>query len=553
MKDKTEVITLDQSQCPIDQVNVYSDRAMIKRIVKTGVPQGNVDIVIKNLSKLLDFDSLSVSGRGGAAILEVSYKTDYLDTPKVDVDQLTRDIESLNKQIKGLEKAIARNNKIKNFMVNFTDRVMDNKKKPDTDILVNSDTLMSFTKFVAFRSKQLTTIETDAQELDRKLRDARDTLARKTELKYQNGGNISQGQLCSKQVTVSINAKKECDIELLVTYMVPQASWTPSYDLRARSSDPAHVELSYYGLIQQNTGEDWKNASVSLSTALPSLGGTVPKLETLYVNYSYGGGGGQHKQPILPGSNSSSSYSKSVDYDGGKGHAVARSEKGLSGSTFHIPRAANIPSDNSPHKVTIANCELGCSLAYYIVPSTSTSCYIRMSCVNNTDYTFLAGNCSVFYDNAFITKTTMKSVSTTESFDVFVGVDADIKVEYKPIKKVSETKSGVLKSSNVLKVDKRTIVKNAKTQPINVIVVEPNIQTTDQRIHVQVSEPNLNSLKQVSDAIIESKKPKRAQLIQINDQMNLEWHIPLAAGETVEVPLQFSVEWPHGMRLDNTF
>ena len=36
--------------------------------------------------------------------------------------------------------------------------------------------------------------------------------------------------------------------------------------------------MLYYGLIKQSTGEDWTNAKLSLSTANPGIGGSVPEL-----------------------------------------------------------------------------------------------------------------------------------------------------------------------------------------------------------------------------------------------------------------------------------
>ena len=39
-----------------------------------------------------------------------------------------------------------------------------------------------------------------------------------------------------------------------------------------------NTQVLYYGLIKQSTGEDWTNAKLSLSTANPSIGGSVPEL-----------------------------------------------------------------------------------------------------------------------------------------------------------------------------------------------------------------------------------------------------------------------------------
>ena len=40
-----------------------------------------------------------------------------------------------------------------------------------------------------------------------------------------------------------------------------------------------YIQLLYYDLVKQSTGEeDWTNAKLSLSTANPSNGGSVPEL-----------------------------------------------------------------------------------------------------------------------------------------------------------------------------------------------------------------------------------------------------------------------------------
>lgn len=45
------------------------------------------------------------------------------------------------------------------------------------------------------------------------------------------------------------------------------------------------MQLQYYGLIRQSTGEDWKEAKLWLSTAKPSVGGDIPTLNTLHVGF----------------------------------------------------------------------------------------------------------------------------------------------------------------------------------------------------------------------------------------------------------------------------
>ena len=57
------------------------------------------------------------------------------------------------------------------------------------------------------------------------------------------------------------------------------AQWTPTWDLQLQP-DTNTVNLSLAGLVAQSSGEDWTNATLLLSTAIPSHAVKVPKLTT---------------------------------------------------------------------------------------------------------------------------------------------------------------------------------------------------------------------------------------------------------------------------------
>lgn len=68
--------------------------------------------------------------------------------------------------------------------------------------------------------------------------------------------------------------------------VVNDASWSPTYDLRATTENgqpPSSVSLLYRATIQQNTGEDWRNTSISVSTETPRLNETIPALRALRI------------------------------------------------------------------------------------------------------------------------------------------------------------------------------------------------------------------------------------------------------------------------------
>ena len=57
-------------------------------------------------------------------------------------------------------------------------------------------------------------------------------------------------------IGILLSVKEEAEIQLLVSYVVTNASWSPKYDLRV-SSEERTMHVSYFGMVQQNTGEDW--------------------------------------------------------------------------------------------------------------------------------------------------------------------------------------------------------------------------------------------------------------------------------------------------------
>lgn len=84
-------------------------------------------------------------------------------------------------------------------------------------------------------------------------------------------------------IGVLLNVKEKAEIQLLVSYIVSNASWTPKYDLRVSSKERTmevreerkgrrrkeeegeelphggclSLQVGYFGMVQQNTGENW--------------------------------------------------------------------------------------------------------------------------------------------------------------------------------------------------------------------------------------------------------------------------------------------------------
>ena len=64
-----------------------------------------------------------------------------------------------------------------------------------------------------------------------------------------------------------------------LTYFIQGARWYPAYELRLEPASN-RVEVAFAGRVSQETGEDWREAALTLSTALPASFVPAPQLAT---------------------------------------------------------------------------------------------------------------------------------------------------------------------------------------------------------------------------------------------------------------------------------
>jgi hypothetical protein len=132
---------------------------------------------------------------------------------------------------------------------------------------------------------QLTDIATKEVSLGRELESAKEKLQQLTqELTAKRIPKTTS----NNEIAIKIMAKKEVKAEFKITYIVNSARWYPSYNVRVKTiNDPLNIE--YKANISQQTGEDWTDVKLKLSTTDPSLTGQKPKLQkwSLYLNQNY--------------------------------------------------------------------------------------------------------------------------------------------------------------------------------------------------------------------------------------------------------------------------
>mmetsp|Transcript_62201 Transcript_62201/g.86482 ORF Transcript_62201/g.86482 Transcript_62201/m.86482 type:complete len:628 (-) Transcript_62201:1876-3759(-) len=537
--DEPVSITVPVADTTVTDVTVYVDRAEVTRVVEIKPERvGPHAIVIKGLTDSADTNSIRVQGGGGVAatILEVSFATTYRaedTTERADkVSKLEATAKAARLEVNKIRAAVQRIEQQDKFLAGFVDTALGVGKTGDTKEAAQTQLVNDLTKVqdvFDFFEKKSASIDECKRGLQQQ-REQAEVVARAAEHELAKHKSQSSDKP-SNDVTVQLATETEANgktLILRVSYMVRGASWLPSYDLRA-SVEPPSIQLTYYGMVRQSTGEDWINARVSLSTAAPASAGTPPAPPTKIVQWKRTEVHNQqqrlHRKAVPMQSRmramnmipqqaaiafDESDGELSVECDeiayGGAPEAVIAATAGVKSAgtgtaTFMIEHPSTIESDSKEHKVTITVMELEPNFEYFCTPALSDKAYLQARVVNTSEFPFLESDRgNIFLDGSFVTSTFIKAASPGENFSIFLGVDPSIKIEHRQVKKSASegTKGSTFKSAtdSTETHEYTTLVTNTKPkEAIKITIVQIFPRASDDKIVVDLLSPSKKLVK----------------------------------------------------------
>jgi len=226
-------------------------------------------------------------------------------------------------------------------------------------------------------------------------------------------------------------------------------------------------------------------------------------------------------------------------------------KEGGASATFVIDRKSNIASDSKEHKVTIAMIPLTPDVRFFATPQLEQQAYLQARSTNTSQYPLLeSDSASVFIDGSFISKTRMELTAPGEAFNLFLGVDAAIKVEHRTLKNTStkgkEGKMLAKKEPSKKVVEYRTMLHNTKNVAVEITVVELCPRTSDDRVMVDVILPHGLLTSGANDTATSGEgQLKTGGAMQNKITNNVVFSRTLAAGAKVELPFSYTISWPH--------
>ncbi|XP_057308196.1 protein F37C4.5-like [Hydractinia symbiolongicarpus] len=237
-------------------------------------------------NKLNGSNDIRVTCYGKATIVEVAYQEkaisqkgeteDELKLKATEAEKTESSIKDLTTQKLKLVERIKLAENEKDLLEKYRVCISSDKKDKVVDVLEkkNVENLLGFLSIYNDRREKLTESVFSLNEKLEATNKEIDVLKFNLEkLKPQ-----ALKRKTGRHASILLDVKEKGSVLLVVSYVVSNASWTPLYDVRAFHKDSS-VQVLYFANIKQNTGEDWEDAKLSLSTAVPSVGGSPPELQ----------------------------------------------------------------------------------------------------------------------------------------------------------------------------------------------------------------------------------------------------------------------------------
>ena len=594
--EKEEKKRVKLSECPFSRVVVYQDQAEVRRNLLCSLSEGENTVTIFGFPEVTDPDSVRVEVKrrgkekgdeGVAVITDVVYISQYhvgveeevgegeedrvsLSVSVSEKDQLTREKTTIESKISVLKKELKLLDKLNAVLIE--ERVRSSEEAMTRVIQAsNRDSLSSVVEFVEYSCSQREEVEKRMSVLSEQLSSVKTKLETISLNEAKSGGRVGDGEREKvaagqsefvRAVEIVFESDRVCSVEVLLSYMVTNASWSSLYHLRV-STEENSVQVHYFGQVKQWTGEDWSNTYLSLSTASPSTGGNPPELESHIISRYY--------HPVYQGMSQSfakehmlTMYDPTIEdayeCEDERFHSLAplsyrgapmpqampmrpvevsstQVQTGMFIQTFNVQRPASIPSDSTEHKVSITVIDLKSTFENVCLPEVNTNVYLLAKATNTSEYPLLSGPSSVFMDNNFICKSKLSSVSPGEEITCSLGIDPLVRVSYKTGDSYQSHQAGwVSKGTLSEEYNKLTSVKNTKKKAISVKIVESVPLSQDDRIKVQLLEPEVGK--------VGVKVGVPGGTVMLNEKNHLEWYLEVQASSHRKFLLSYIVEYP---------
>ncbi|MDX9903904.1 MAG: DUF4139 domain-containing protein [Bacteroidales bacterium] len=503
-------------QCPVTHVTVFRQGAQLYGEIPVSIGAETVDFVAGGLSPYIDPNSIQVRGEGGFMIMGVSHRNNYLENP----DE-AESIRKLRDRIRELELKIEDEKTAVEILME-----KELFLKSNYDVVTNKSAITP-EQLRALLDIYSSNTEDVKMAVLKKRRVIKEFEEEKQKLEKQLSATVDMSKMPTGEILVTVTGTKPATGRLKLSYVVMNAGWRPSYDIRVDDiADPATI--IYKAGIWQNSGIDWKDVKVSLSNASPMTAGALPKLNPWFIDFYRPIAYSQLNEVVMiRGAKSMPSAREKKADDAIMMEAesaplpVTVTESNISFS-FDVNVPQTIKSGGKTETVELQRLTAPATYSYAVTPKLSTSAYLMGYITDWEKYNLLAGESNIYFSNTFTGKGYINTAELTDTLPVSLGADNSITVKRE--RRTDYTSQRLIGSNKVETLSFLISLRNTKNRSVSV------------KLRDQLPLP------QNSDITVEA-----VELTGGNHNVTtgeIVWDLTVEPQQTKEIILTYSVKYP---------
>ena len=258
----------------LKKVTVFFLGAQVEHQANTQLKKGKQEVIFTKLTDFLDPNTVQVKANGDLTILSVRTRKNFEDI-RISNDKM----DALNAQRLVLEKKeIALRDEYEILELD-KELLMRNRDLKGQDKGISMIELKEAYAFMHQKMNEITVRESAIyDELEKLTKEM-------NKLEQEILSQRSKPVINYTEIVVEIDVEKETDASFFFNYISPKASWKPYYDMRSDGIGKP-IKLEAKALVSQNTGIEWKNVDMVLSTNDPYENSKEPIIAPWYINYN---------------------------------------------------------------------------------------------------------------------------------------------------------------------------------------------------------------------------------------------------------------------------
>jgi uncharacterized protein (TIGR02231 family) len=517
----------------VTAVTVFTDRAMVVRSGGAVAGPGPCTLLVDHLPGSLDPDSVRARAAGAATtLLEVEVRSTSVASPAwAAVARARAELDARRDALREVEDREAVEQGRQAFLRSLGDNAAAHLARSTAMGRTSYDDLTTMDRYLAAETERslaaARAVAVERRSAARELEAAEQRLAA---LSDTAGRSVPSSE---HAVAVHLDVGAAGEVAVEVTYQVTGASWQPLYDLRLSGTQ---LELGYLAEVTQSSGEDWPAVELVLSTGHPGRRSSLPELTPWYIGRpappvplafaappAPGGtaGGPAGSPPAMP----------SPPYGVPAPAAVPLTAETTTAGVavaYRVRRALSVPSDGSPHKLTVAVATLEAALDHVTAPRLGPEVHLRATITNTSDLLLLPGPARVFHDAELVASTALELVAPGEEIELYLGTDDRVRVERKLVRR--STSKALLGGTRSVEIGYETTLQAHGDRPVTVSLHDqlPHSRDADIKVRLKETSPRPHNLDELGE---------------------LTWEVHLEPGAEAVVRFSFAVEHPASVRL----